>query len=181
MSTSWYAVYTRPQWEKKVATGFTRKDFECYCPMNKTVRQWSDRKKVIYVPLFTSYVFFKATEKQLLEIKQTEGVINIVHWLNKPAVIKNEEIEAIRNFLSDFENVHLQEANVSINDTVRVISGPLTDKEGIVMSLQKKSVKLVLPSLGYAMVAEVAINNVEVLPESKTPIPQTRDKIYAIR
>jgi hypothetical protein len=52
--TKWYAVYTRPRWEKKVAEILTDKKIENYCPLNKVVRQWSDRKKIVHEPLFTT-------------------------------------------------------------------------------------------------------------------------------
>ena len=96
----WYAVYTKPRWEKKVAELLARQGMEQYCPLNKVQRQWSDRKKTIEEPLFKSYVFIHVKEDALLNVKQTDGVINLLYWLGKPAVIKDFEIEAIRNFLS---------------------------------------------------------------------------------
>ena len=54
---NWYAVYTKPRWEKKVAGLLERKGIESYCPLNKVQRQWSDRKKIVMEPLFQSYVF----------------------------------------------------------------------------------------------------------------------------
>ncbi|HEX6432075.1 MAG TPA: transcription termination/antitermination NusG family protein, partial [Niastella sp.] len=62
----WYAVYTHAKWEKKVADLLTRKNIENYCPLNKVVRQWTDRKKIIYEPLFTSYVFPRITNKEYI-------------------------------------------------------------------------------------------------------------------
>ena len=60
MSTEkkWYAVYTRPKWEKKVAELLSRKRIENYCPLNKSIKQWSDRKKTIFEPLFTLMFLF---------------------------------------------------------------------------------------------------------------------------
>jgi len=78
---NWYAVYTRPRAEKKVADALTKKKIENFSPINKVIRQWSDRKKIVYEPLFTSYVFVKVSEQELSAIKQTDGVINLVSWL----------------------------------------------------------------------------------------------------
>ena len=94
----WYAVYTRPRWEKKVSDILTRRKIENYCPLNKVVRQWSDRKKVLHEPLFTSYVFVRISEPELNSLKQTVGVINLVYWLGKPAVIRDPEVEMIKRF-----------------------------------------------------------------------------------
>ncbi len=160
---NWYAVYTRPRCEKKVAEQLSRRKIECYCPINKVVRQWSDRKKVVFEPLFTTYVFVKAAESELTQLKQTDGVVNLVYWLQKPAVIPDREIEAIRHFLHDNINVSLQKTTINISDRVRIISGPLMAHEGNVLSVKRRTVKLSLPSLGYLMVAEVETGNIEVL------------------
>ena len=104
----WYAVYTKPRWEKKVADLLARKGVEHYCPLNRVVRQWADRKKTVEEPLFKSYVFIRSTVAELLKVKQTDGVVNLVYWLGKPAVIRDEEIDTIKRFLADHENVQLE-------------------------------------------------------------------------
>jgi transcription antitermination factor NusG len=159
----WFAVYTRPRWEKKVTEILTRRKVENYCPINKVVRQWSDRKKVIHEPLFTSYVFVRVSESDITSLKQSNGVINLVYWLGKPAVIRDSEIEAIRRFLSQHVNIKLEKKPVNVNDKVRVLSGPLMELEGQVLSVKNTAVKVALPSLGYLMFAEVETSNVEVI------------------
>ena len=166
----WFAVYTRPRSEKKVAEILTRRKIENYCPINKIVRQWSDRKKVVHEPLFTSYVFARVSESNVTALKQTNGVINLVYWLGKPAVIRDSEIEAVRKFLSEYSNIKLEKTPVSINDHVRVLSGPLMDLEGKVLSIGSNTVKLALPSLGYMMFAELETSNVSVLSHVPTEI-----------
>ena len=161
--TKWYAVYTKARWEKKIAEILTHKKIENYCPLNKVVHQWSDRKKIVLEPLFTSYVFVKATEKMHSEIRKVSGVINFVYWLSKPAIIRNEEIDCIKNFLSDYNNVRLEKTRVSINDTVRVIKGPLMEYEGNVIAVKSKTVKIALPTLGYMMIAEVDKTSIKLV------------------
>src|SRR6478609_8971676 len=104
----WHAVYTRPRWEKKVAEMLTRRKIENYCPINRVIKQWSDRKKVVHEPLFRSYVFVKIAESELACLKKTDGVISLVYWLRKPAVIRDTEIEAIRHFLGEYDSVKLE-------------------------------------------------------------------------
>jgi transcription antitermination factor NusG len=167
----WFAVYTRPRWEKKVAEILTHKKIECYCPINKVVRQWSDRKKIVHEPLFTSYVFVKVPETGLTSLKQTNGVINLVYWLGKPAVIRDVEIEIIKRFLNEHINIQLEKASIQVNDKVRILGGPLMEMEGQVLSIKSKTIKVALPSLGYMMYAEVETSNVEVTkPTSATEI-----------
>ena len=167
-SKRWYALYTRPRWEKKVADLLTRKKIENYCPVNRVYRQWSDRKKIVLEPLFTSYVFVCIDETEQLAVRSTDGVINFVYWLSRPAVIRNEEIEIIRRFLNEHENIQLEKIPVKMNDNVQIIGGPLMDQKGQVVSVKSKSVKILLPSLGYMMVAEVEISNVEIISYAKT-------------
>lgn len=159
----WYAVYTRPRWEKKVADLLSRRKVENFCPLNKVVKQWSDRKKTVLEPLFTSYVFVHVSEQEHILVKQTDGILNFVYWLGEPALIRAEEIEAIKTFLGRHEDVKLEKIDVNVSDKVRVIDGPLMYREGDVLEVYNKSVKVFLPSLGYAMIAEVSKSRIEVI------------------
>jgi transcription antitermination factor NusG len=159
----WYALYTRARWEKKVADILERKRVDVYCPLNRMHRQWADRKKIVWEPLFTSYVFVCVTPAELLKIKQTDGVINIVYWLSQPAVIRPEEIETIKRFLNEYDHITLEKASVSLNDRVRIINGPLMMWEGNVVEIRTNTVKITLPSLGQTLVAEIRKEHVETV------------------
>jgi len=159
----WYAIYTHAKWEKKVATLLTRKDIENYCPLNKVARQWSDRKKIVFEPLFTSYVFVRITDKEYLSVLQTDGVLNYVSWQGKPAVIRDAEIDLVRNFLLEHNSVRLEKLEVDVDDTVRIKCGLFMEQEGKVMEVLGKSLRVFLPSLGYAMLAEIPKSHVEVV------------------
>jgi transcription antitermination factor NusG len=165
----WHAVYTRPRWEKKVADLLSKRKIENFCPLNKVVRQWADRKKTVYEPLFSSYVFVHATEMEHLAIRQTDGILNFVYWLGQPAVIKDEEIDAIYRFLEEHDNVKLEKIHVNISDKVRIVHGPLANREGDVLEVKRKSVRVSLPSLGYDMIAEVAKSRIEVIDFTRLP------------
>ena len=160
---NWYAVYTRPRWEKKVAGALTRTHIENYCPLNRVKRQWSDRKKYVLEPLFTSYVFVRVTEAEHALLKKTDGVVNMVYWLGKPAVIRDVEIDMIKGFLNECTDVKLEKRPIYLNDKVRVVGGPLSELEGQVIGLKTRTIKIMLPSLGYMMKAEVETGNVKVL------------------
>jgi len=157
----WLAVYTRPRWEKKVAKLFNSKNVENYCPLNRVERRWADRKKIVDEPLIASYVFVRADESEYINIKETDGVLNLVHWLGKPAVIRDSEIESLKKFLNDYSNVSLEKIEVNINDQVKVIYGPLVEREGMVVEVQYNYVKIVLPSLGYSLHAHIHKSHIE--------------------
>jgi len=163
----WYAVYTRPKWEKKVAHLLTARKIETYCPLNKVQKQWSDRKKLLEEPLFTSYVFVHVNPCEHTLVKQADGVINFVYWLGNPAIIRDDEIDTIREFLEEYRNVKLEKAMVNINDRIRITGGPLGGKEGDVIEIKNKTVKVYLPSLGYQLTAEIEKTNITILEKFK--------------
>lgn len=149
----WYALYTRPRWEKKVADLLGLKQIENYCPLQRTERNWSDRKKIILEPLFKSYVMVRLAPKAHIPVLQTDGVLGFVTFQGKPAVIRDEEIETVKQFLQDYENIQVERIDVNINDEVTIINGPLMQQKGQVQEVSGKMVKVMLPSLGFALVA----------------------------
>ncbi|RYY40066.1 MAG: UpxY family transcription antiterminator [Chitinophagaceae bacterium] len=155
MSQKWYAIYTRPRWEKKVHHLLIQKGIESYCPLNKVHRKWSDRVKLVEEPMFKSYVFVRAAEDIRTEVRMTDGVINFVYWDGKPAVIKDKEIQAIRRFLDDHHNVELVKVNWKAGEKVAVLAGPLMNAEGRVVQVNGKTVKVLIESLGYLLLASV--------------------------
>lgn len=162
----WYAVYTKPRWEKKVAALLTKKNIDNYCPLNRSKKQWTDRSKIVYEPLFPSYVFVNVTTADHFEVLHTDGIFNLLYWLGRPAVIKNEEIEVIRKFLGEHQNIRVEQIKVNVDDKVKIVSGPLMELEGKVLEISHKRVRVLLPSLGYSMIADIALANLEkVVPE----------------
>jgi transcription antitermination factor NusG len=168
----WYAVYTKSRCEKKVAQQLSQKGIEHYCPLNRVQKQWSDRKKIIFEPLFNSYVFVKITSEEQLAVRQTSGILNFVYWLAKPAVIRNDEIEIIKQFLSEHSFVKLEKVKVNVNDLARIIGGPFMEQEGQVVSIKNKTVKILLPSLGYLMYVEIETARIQIIRENASQYRQ---------
>lgn len=152
---SWYAVYTKPRWEKKVAESLIRKQVETYCPINRVTHQWSDRKKVIEEPLFKSYVFVRIPENMKTTVRETAGIVNFVYWLGKPACIPEHEIDLIKRFLHEYDNVEVESFPIHQNDMIQITAGPLMHQRGRVVEAGKNTVKAVLYSMGFALTATV--------------------------
>jgi transcription antitermination factor NusG len=159
----WYAVYTKPRWEKKVASLLEAKGIEYYCPLNKVVKQWSDRKKTILEPLFKSYVFVQVEEKQKWELMSINGILNYVHYLGKPAKIRNSEIEAVKKFLNEFGPVDVVENNTPANARVKVKQGVLMNYQGILLEVQGNKASVKIESMGLQLTALFDKRNLEVL------------------
>ncbi len=155
VSRKWLAIYSRPRWEKKVTQLLTEKGLESYCPLNKVRRKWSDRMKLVEEPLFKSYVFVKVSDGDRTVVRMTPGVINFVYWNGKPALVKEKEINAIKQFLNEYENVEVRPLDLELNQRVKITAGPLMDQEGAVIGINRKTVKVVIDSLGYLLVAHI--------------------------
>ena len=155
MNKKWFAIYTRPRWEKKVNLLLQEKGVESYCPLNKVARKWSDRVKTIEEPLFKSYVFVKVNDEEKTTVRMTTGVMNFVYWNKKPAIIKEKEILTIKRFLDEYRDVHVLPVELKLNDRVRVTSGSFMDREGKVLGIRHKVVKVAIDSLGYILVAHI--------------------------
>ncbi|NML19619.1 UpxY family transcription antiterminator [Pseudoflavitalea sp. G-6-1-2] len=151
-SGKWYAVYTKARWEKKVHQILTEKGIESYCPLNKVRRKWSDRYKTVEEPLFKSYVFVRISSAQQSNVRLTPGVTNFVYWLGKPAVIRNKEIEAIKRFLNEHENVLIEPAQVKVGQQIVIQSGPFMNKLGKVADVRNNKVVVCLTDLGVNLV-----------------------------
>jgi transcription antitermination factor NusG len=151
----WLAVYTKPRWEKKVHQLLQEKGVESYCPLNKVKRKWSDRIKTVEEPLFKSYVFVKVKDPDRTNVRMTSGVINFVYWNGKPALIREKEINAIKRFLNEYENVTIQKMDLKMNQRVLVTGGLLMDQQGKVVGLKNKTAKVAIDSLGYILIAHI--------------------------
>lgn len=163
----WYAVYTKPRWEKKVASLLEAKSIEHYCPLNKVVKHWSDRKKTILEPLFKSYVFVRVKEKYKWELMSVPGILNYVHYLGKPAKIRNSEIEMIKKFLNEFESVEVLESSTPQHAQVKIRRGVLMNYCGILLKLSGNKASVRIESMGLQLTAVFDKNNIEVLDGKK--------------
>ncbi len=162
-SKKWYAVYTKPRWEKKVHQVLTEKNIESYCPLNKVRRKWSDRMKTVEEPLFKSYVFVHIDIADQTKVRMSHGVMNFVYWQGKPAVIKDKEIEVIRKFLHEYENVVVEPLSLNAESKVKIRQGIFMDKEATVLKVKGNKVQVNIESIGYSLVAYVDKSNVEVI------------------
>ena len=135
------------------------KGVECWCPLRKTEKQWSDRKKIVEEPLFTSYVFVNIDESERTKVLMTDGILNFVYYVGKPAVIRNEEIELIKKYLSESQaTVSLQSlSSLDENTRIKVNHGVFMDSTGTVLKGGRKKVFVKLESLDQVMIVEFPI------------------------
>ena len=167
---NWYALFTRYQHEKSVAFALSNKNHEVYVPLYRSVRQWQDRSKQLLLSLLPGYVFIREGMDRQLQILTTPGIIHIVGWGGQPAIIPQNQLDAVRQITESSLYVETHPFLQS-GDRVRVKTGPLKGLEGV-LTRKKKEARLVvsMEMLGRSAAVEIDVLNVErigLFPEPK--------------
>jgi len=119
--------------------------------------------KTVEEPLFKSYVFVRVTENEQSKVRMTRGVMNFVYWQGKPAVVKEKEIEVIRKFLNEYDNVIAEPLNLKPDSKVKIQQGIFMDKPATVLKVRGNKVQVVIESIGYSLVAYVDKANLAMI------------------
>ena len=147
----WFALYTKPRNEKRVAENLAALGIEAYCPLVTTIKQWSDRKKKVESPLIPSYVFVKIEEANRKDVFQVAGVVQYVFWLGKPAKIKPQEIEALKTQLAT-PVVKVDIETWTPNTQIQINEGPFKNQMAVVDKVSTHKVTLIIKSLGIRLI-----------------------------
>ena len=151
---NWYVLYTKPKWEKKVTEKLQQIGITAYCPVISKVQQWSDRKKKVEMPLFSSYVFVQVEERDRNAVFAVSGVIRYFFWLGKPAIVKDQEIVAIQQWLSEPDFFEVEVRTWQPGDRVVLEQGVFKDQLAVVQEVKSSSYVLVLEALGCVLKVE---------------------------
>ena len=163
ISLAWNVLYTKTKNEKKVFERLSNLGIDAYCPCQRTLKQWSDRKKWVDEPVFKSYIFVKVpeSESQKLQILNSPGVVRFLYWLGKPAQVRQVEIDGIRSFLGEHQSV--ESISFDAGSKLNVKQGVLKGSEGVVLYQTKNEVVLSVEKLGMSLVARLPKVSVEGL------------------
>lgn len=157
----WFAVYTRHQHERKVASRLVEQQFETFFPTYVELHRWKDRRKEVSMPLFPGYVFFRGTLENRVQILSVPGVHFIVSAGQSPAAIPDCEVDALRRAVHN--DLPLEPFPfLNKGDRVRVVHGPLSGVEGL-LARKKDGMRLVLSVeiLGRSAAVEIDICDVK--------------------
>ena len=122
----WYVIKTMSRAEKKTAERLDSLGFTNYLPLQTTIKQWSDRKKKIEVPLIPGALFINCDESQLIGIYDIQGVHSILRLSGKFAVAREEEIHNLQLLLKDRVDITEEDFETILEgELVEVIQGPL--------------------------------------------------------
>lgn len=128
----WYAVYTKSHFEKKVNDMLIERNIAAFLPLQKKIRQWSDRKKTVEVPLLKSYVFAYINNNDYLKILEIFGVVKFITYLGKsnPAPIPDEQIDNLKIFTKSKNDIEIIYKLLNVGDKVEVVGGAFNGLTG---------------------------------------------------
>jgi transcriptional antiterminator RfaH len=142
-SKKWFVLCTKPRNELKVTERLTRIGVEVYTPTKIEVRQWSDRKKKVTIPLLPSMVLVKLLAKEVDVVFDVPGAVRFLFEHGKRASVSNEEVLAMKSYLQML--VEKESKTLAVGDLVKV---PLLEQEAILLSVKGKKCLAQLKKLG---------------------------------
>ena len=139
----WFAIRTSPRWELRASAELFQRGFEIYVPLCHVKRKWSDRTKVVDVPLFPGYLFSRFVMRDRVRVLQATGVKQILGIGETPAPISQSEIDNLRT-LVDARPVLVPWPYLQAGQRVRVDRGPLAGVHGFVVRAEEGSLRIVV-------------------------------------
>lgn len=132
----WFAVQTRPRHEKRVSAELLEKGVIAFLPVVSTIRRWSDRRRVVELPLFSQYLFVRIAQSLAgrVSVLQTNGVTNFVGPRGIGAPIPDQEIERIQRVVAQGISVS-PHIFLNVGKRVRIRGGALDGLQGILTAV----------------------------------------------
>ena len=163
---AWHVIYVKARHEKSVHTDLIARKIESYLPLKKEMHKWSDRKKWVEVPLFSSYVFVNVYPEEFNRVYLTPGFVKFVSINGKPSVIPDRQIEDIRRVVDYFAtDIEVLEGSYAGSEA-EVTAGPLTGLRGEVVELVNgKTFVIRIEGLDKLLSVKVPVNAVRIIGE----------------
>lgn len=163
MPLSWVAVYTKQHHEKAVAKHLADQLIDCYLPLYRSERKWSNHRTAqIEMPLFPTYLFARTSVRTRIKVLRTPGVIGIVGRGRTDALVSDHELDVLR------AGLHLRNPEphgIAIGESVRIAAGPLSGMEGVILRYRSSlRVVITVPMIGQNVSIEIAAGEVEPVP-----------------
>jgi transcription antitermination factor NusG len=165
-SPQWYAVQTRSRHEKRVSEQLLSKAIQVFLPIQRCRHKWRNGVLAdVDLPLFPCYLFAKPAAQERVNLLRLPGVVGLAASTARPSVIPEEEIELLRHLTETFQ----AEPHPFLNagDPVRIISGPMTGLEGILIR-RKQQLRLVLSVQVIMRSIAIEVGEFDIEPISTT-------------
>ena len=148
----WYAAYTKSRAEKRVYKDLQEKGVQAYLPLIKTLRQWSDRKKKVELPLIPSYIFVKIKQQDFRNVLEIDGVVAFIKFERTLVSIPEQQMNAMMGMVEKGLDVEATAEHINKGDEVRIGSGPLRGTQGEVIDIAGKQKFLLRIDIGYTLI-----------------------------
>lgn len=159
-SVQWFAVYTRPRFERRAAEMLSRQGIENWLPLQKVKKQWSDRVKWVEEPVFKSYLFVRISERDYFNTLNTYGVVRFVTFGGQAAPIAESQMDFLRRLLDTGYELEAVPMELEIGSQVEIIKGPLAGRQGVLIQRAgDKKFRIDLDFMGYSVFVTVPIDN----------------------
>jgi len=161
--TNWKVLYVKSKYELKVEQHLNLLGVEHYLPKVQVIKKWSDRIKKMLVPAFPSYLFVRIEEKDRNKVFAVKGVLRYVRHENGDAVLKDEDLNLIRNSQSNLVPESLQSLKKLKGQMIRIKTGLLAGKTGLLVNLLgKKFVQLRLETIAMEFLIELPVEQLQL-------------------
>lgn len=152
---NWYVLCVKTGREQRIANMLDSLGVTVFCPTITETHQWSDRKKKVTTVLFKSYVFVRLSERNRPICFEIPGVIRYLFWLGSPVVVRDEEIETIRQWLFNDSVAELNLSSFAVGSEITIEKGLLKNRKAIIQKVGAKRVRLVLSDMGVVVNAQI--------------------------
>lgn len=132
----WYAIYTAPKAEKRVSVRLAEMGIDHYLPIQRLLKQWSDRKKWVEEPLFRSYLFVHIEEKEYFPVLNIQGIVKFISFGGTAASIPDFQIETVRRLLMESTEIEITTESFAPGMPIEVVAGPLMGTLGELISFR---------------------------------------------
>lgn len=146
----WYVLITKPKHELKVAERLKAKGFEVCCPTRIEIRQWSDRKKKVLVPLLPSMLLVNIAEKMRADVFAVPGTLRYLFWMGEPAKVSENEVEVLNEIATQKQQVVATE-KIGVGHEIDLKAFGLKAEKGTVKYISGNQCWVVLHNLGYVI------------------------------
>ncbi|MBC6112189.1 UpxY family transcription antiterminator [Pedobacter fastidiosus] len=158
----WYPVYTRSRAEKKAYDELIRKNITAYLPLKKTLKQWSDRKKIVEEPLIKSYLFVYISAKEYAEVLMTNGIARFIYFSGNVASLPDKQIQDLKLLLATEGDLEVFDFAIKAGEKVMIKAGPFKGMLAELVSIHNKQrIILRLQDMGYAIEINTSMGFIE--------------------
>lgn len=161
MNQHWYAVYTKTNCERKVINQLNKKKITSFCAVNNTTIDSRSTRRQQRFALLPCIVFVHITAQQLATINKIKEVASVLFWMGEPAIINTLEIEYLEHFTKNYQNLLVERVEVAHNSLPSINTNQQVDIVGNIVAVAQQQIKLILPSLGFAILANTALNSID--------------------